>query len=55
MYDPIQLLPLPLVIEYYAAKFLPIQVPVRLEYILAEVLDDVGISGRTRQNRFSCE
>ena len=55
MHDPIQLFPLPLVVEYHGAEFLPIQVPVRLEYILAEVLDDGGISGCTRQNRLACE
>jgi hypothetical protein len=55
MHDPVQLLPLPLVIEYHAPQLLPIQVSVRLEYVLAERLDDGGIRGRTRKDGFSCE
>lgn len=53
VHDPIQLLPLPLVVEYHGPELLPIQVSVWLEYILPERLDDSGISGRSWKNRFS--
>jgi len=55
MHDPVQLLPLPPVIEYHGPKFLPVQVSIRLKDIFAKRLDDSGIGGRARQNRFSCE